>query len=90
MLKFFSLVSFASAALVESGYPYKTNQAASAFTFKWVKTSPIKTIEWYSAFKKIKYLKVTWADGSTESIGTDKTGGYMKNSVEGNDCFDFF
>ena len=51
---------------------------------------PIKSFEWYSTVRLIKYLKVTWEDGTFEEIGTDKSDGRQLNSVTGDDCFDFF
>lgn len=90
MLKLLSLVSFTSAALVEMGYPYTSNQADGSFTFNWVKKVPIKSFEWYSTARLIKYLKVTWSDGTVEFVGTDKTDGRQLNSVSGEDCFDYF
>ena len=70
MLRLLSLASFAAAALVEMGWPYANSRPDNEFTFNWVKEgTPIKTIEWVSLLFHIKYLKVTWADGSTEELG---------------------
>ena len=61
--------------------------SASRINFDWNKKVPIKTLEWYSTLRAIKFLKVTWEDGTVEVLGSDKSDGYQKVEAKGEDCF---